>query len=385
MGVGLPLLELLTEAELRAVIAHEFGHYVGGDTALGPWIYRTRAAIGRTLEEVAGHSGLLAKPFEWYGTAFLRITHAVSRAQEFVADATAARIAGKDALKRALVKIAGGAPAYDGFFRSEMAPSLVRGWRPPLAAGFRQFLVAPTVAPEVAKVVDMELANTKTDPYDTHPTLRGQPVALDRLGAAAPRQHDADDTAPASTLLGDVDAAEAALLGWLTEAKVPTLTPVAWSDVPVKVLPPAWRESVEPARRALAGLTVEQLPSLARDPRQLAVRLSLAPSPSHAQPAHLEQAKSHVGCALALALVRRADSSGGQLRLDAPPGHPVRFVTDDAELEPFAVCDAFASGALTEEAWAATCARFGIAGLDLGAEVASVPSPADAKARAVTR
>lgn len=94
MGLGLPLLEVLSVSQLRAVLAHEFGHFYGGDTKLGPWIYKTRAAIGRTLEGLAQHSSLLQKPFHWYGKAFLRMTHAVSRRQEFTADALAARIVG---------------------------------------------------------------------------------------------------------------------------------------------------------------------------------------------------------------------------------------------------------------------------------------------------
>ena len=53
MGLGLPLLEVLSVSQLRAVLAHEFGHFHGGDTKLGPWIYKTRAAIGRTLEGLA--------------------------------------------------------------------------------------------------------------------------------------------------------------------------------------------------------------------------------------------------------------------------------------------------------------------------------------------
>jgi heat shock protein HtpX len=40
MGVGLPLLAHLLPAELTAVIAHEFGHYLSGDVGLGPWIYK---------------------------------------------------------------------------------------------------------------------------------------------------------------------------------------------------------------------------------------------------------------------------------------------------------------------------------------------------------
>jgi len=52
MGLGLPLLQTLTVSELRAVLAHEFGHYHGGDTKLGRFVYGTRTAIGRTLENL---------------------------------------------------------------------------------------------------------------------------------------------------------------------------------------------------------------------------------------------------------------------------------------------------------------------------------------------
>ncbi|MBZ0152730.1 MAG: M48 family metallopeptidase, partial [Planctomycetes bacterium] len=46
MGIGLPLLQVLTLPQAKSVIAHEFGHYHGGDTRLGPFIYKTREAIG---------------------------------------------------------------------------------------------------------------------------------------------------------------------------------------------------------------------------------------------------------------------------------------------------------------------------------------------------
>lgn len=71
MGLGLPLLSLLTVSELRGVLAHEFGHYHGGDTKLGPWIYKTRGAIGRTIVSLAeSGSTVVRKPFEWYGNFF---------------------------------------------------------------------------------------------------------------------------------------------------------------------------------------------------------------------------------------------------------------------------------------------------------------------------
>lgn len=47
MGLGLPLLSLLTVSQFRAVLAHEFAHYYGGDTSLGPWVYKTKTSIIR--------------------------------------------------------------------------------------------------------------------------------------------------------------------------------------------------------------------------------------------------------------------------------------------------------------------------------------------------
>ena len=74
MGVGLPLLTLLTVSEFRAVVAHEFGHYYGGDTLLGPLVYKTRAAIGRTIDALSEHSSALQLPFLWYGRLFLMVS-----------------------------------------------------------------------------------------------------------------------------------------------------------------------------------------------------------------------------------------------------------------------------------------------------------------------
>jgi heat shock protein HtpX len=105
MGIGLPLIDEMTVDQLKSVMAHEFGHYYGGDVKLGPWIYKTRSAIGRTIDNLGHHSGLLQKPFLWYGNAFLRITHGISRQQEFAADALAARMFGKKPMVDGLTRI----------------------------------------------------------------------------------------------------------------------------------------------------------------------------------------------------------------------------------------------------------------------------------------
>jgi Zn-dependent protease with chaperone function len=58
MGLGLPLLALLNISEFRAVLAHEFAHYYGGDTRLGPWVYKTRMAIIRVFQSVGSLGAL---------------------------------------------------------------------------------------------------------------------------------------------------------------------------------------------------------------------------------------------------------------------------------------------------------------------------------------
>jgi heat shock protein HtpX len=60
MGLGLPLLSLLTVSQFRAVLAHEFAHYYGGDTSLGPWVYKTKSSIVRIFENI-GSVGELAR------------------------------------------------------------------------------------------------------------------------------------------------------------------------------------------------------------------------------------------------------------------------------------------------------------------------------------
>ena len=84
MGLGMPLLRTLTVSELRAVVAHEMGHFYGGDTKLGPWIYKTRAAMGRTVQNlyasarsiaetsatVAQILAAIAAPFKWMALAY---------------------------------------------------------------------------------------------------------------------------------------------------------------------------------------------------------------------------------------------------------------------------------------------------------------------------
>lgn len=59
VNLGFGLFCLLSEAELGAVVAHEYGHFVGGDLGLSPLVYRIRVSIAKALASLESSIFLL--------------------------------------------------------------------------------------------------------------------------------------------------------------------------------------------------------------------------------------------------------------------------------------------------------------------------------------
>jgi Zn-dependent protease with chaperone function len=119
--LGLPLMQALTPAEFRAVIAHEFGHLAGGHGRFGNWLYRLRRTWERTFEEILRRQpGKAAAPLTWFirrfWPAFNARAFVLGRANEYEADAVAARLAGAEQLAAGLVRINLGAAALEQDF-----------------------------------------------------------------------------------------------------------------------------------------------------------------------------------------------------------------------------------------------------------------------------
>lgn len=358
MGLGLPLLQILSVTRFRAVLAHEFGHYYGGDTALGPWVYKTRAAIGRTIARVAQHSSVLSKPFLWYGLLFLRLTLRVSRQQELSADELAARTVGTLALVEGLKLIHGAALAYNPYLLTEVLPALRKGYRPPVADGFRHFLNSGQISAGVSAFVDAEMNAGEGDPYDSHPPLRERIAALAHL----PPGDQSNIDSPAVSLMKDVDTIESKLVPFiLSDYAGKGFKPVSWDELPAKVWVPAWRDNIHPRTEWLKALTPTSLTILAKEPSALAVQLRFAAHASVTKDIHRAEAAAVIGSALGLALLARGWS------LTALPGDPVLLELGGVSIKPFAVADDLSSGALSIEEWTALCETAGIADVDLGA------------------
>ena len=192
MGVGLPLIKGLTPVELRSVIAHEFGHYVSGDVALGPWIYKTRATIGRTLHGL-GDNWLLTHLFNWYAQMFMRMTTQISREQEFVADATAARVAGTAPAISALKRVEVIAPAFNTYMNNEVMPVLGAGFLPPVSEGFERYMSDPDTHQMFQEYAKQVALGAEAGEFDTHPPTAERIAALQR-DQVAPRDGLKDES-----------------------------------------------------------------------------------------------------------------------------------------------------------------------------------------------
>jgi Zn-dependent protease with chaperone function len=356
MGLGLPLMRTLTRSQFRAVLAHEFGHYYSGDTRLGPWIYKTRGAIGRTLQSL-GEGSWLQYPFLWYGKMFLRITHAVSRRQEFVADELAARAVGSRPLIGGLRTIHGVAPAFNAFWMQEWVPVLNAGYRPPLAEGFQNFVLAGPVAEAIHRNLDEELKTGKVDPYDTHPPLKERIAAVEHLPAG---DSGADDP-PATTLLNDLAGVENMLVATLVKPEfAEKLKPIHWDDVWTSVYLPQWTSLAQTNSAVLSGVTSESLPQLAAGLKSFGLRLRTTDGEKPDEDNAEGLASGVLGSALTVLLVSR----GGKIH--SLPGEAVRVTVGSTTIEPFGILKSFADSKLTAEEWQRQCNELGIAGMDFG-------------------
>jgi Zn-dependent protease with chaperone function len=177
IGIGMPLFVWLSEAELGAVIAHEFGHFIGGDTLLTPWVYRTRLSIGAAVHALDDSVFFLDEPFRRYGQWFLRRSTAVSRAQEYAADALSAQHFGVTCACAALEKIHLLEPMWFAYFHHDLVPALNCDVRLPVFDGYRRFCAASPKRREVQEAIDGAAARTSS-PYDTHPSLDERMAAL---------------------------------------------------------------------------------------------------------------------------------------------------------------------------------------------------------------
>ncbi|WP_246158599.1 M48 family metallopeptidase [Catellatospora sichuanensis] len=203
--LGLPLLQAMSVDQLRAVLAHELGHYSGAHTRLGAVAYRGRIAIAGAVGRI-GKWNVAGWPIRGYARVYLLIDNAVSRRQELEADAAAVRLAGKQAAVAALTEVTVIDMAYDFYLGRYVAPGAELGLLPDnVFAGFGDLLAARE---EEIAGLRKEAAERETGSlWDTHPPL---PVRIAAINAQ-PEGMPSNDRRRATDLIPDLPAVSARL------------------------------------------------------------------------------------------------------------------------------------------------------------------------------
>lgn len=207
LGVG--VLDGFRLRPFKAVLAHEYGHFVNRDTAGGALAFAVNGAIFRSAMHVA-QSGAAT----WYNPAwqflrgyqrlFLRISHGASRFQEAMADRWSA--------------FAYGSPAFETGLRHAVVRAIEFPQRASVSLNEavnqkRAVVNLYTFQPETpANPADLERAvgeqlNDAGSPYDSHPPFAARTQWVHALNAAGDPPAD-DDDAEVWSLFSDRDAVE---------------------------------------------------------------------------------------------------------------------------------------------------------------------------------
>ena len=191
--LGVPLLQGLTVGQLRAIVAHELGHYSGQHTRLSAISYRGRLAVFGTAEQLAGKFG--GWIFKLYARFYVLVESAVSRRQELEADRSSVRVAGRATAQSALQETEIIAAAWSFYETTYVDPAWDAGFAPQdMYAGFGAMLTARSA--ELAEL-RTEARDEKQSWWDSHPPTAARVRAMD----AMPDSGVAADTRPAADLI----------------------------------------------------------------------------------------------------------------------------------------------------------------------------------------
>ncbi len=193
--ISLPLCRLLSVEEFEGVLAHEFGHFVGQDTAYSKRFYPIYRGTSESLQGLYKHisskgaQGLASLPalavMGFFLQSFSLAESKISRDRELHADALAADATSARSFGSALIKVHAFAPFWE-VTKQQMADTLKEGKQIVNAS-----LLNATVASVLGSQISLPELGTSAQPHptDSHPPLRTRlnalHVDLNNLGACA--------------------------------------------------------------------------------------------------------------------------------------------------------------------------------------------------------
>jgi Zn-dependent protease with chaperone function len=181
--LGLGVLEGMDVGALKAVLAHEYGHFRNEDTAGGGFALSVRRSLMLTaVHLVESGAASVLNPAWWFvrgfGLVFLRISQGASRLQEVLADRWAAHAYGAEAFVRGLRHVIERDVRFDAHMHATL--NEVVNKKLPLA---NLYAYAPQkMASERALAETLEeKLSAKPSPYDSHPSPEARIEAVRAL------------------------------------------------------------------------------------------------------------------------------------------------------------------------------------------------------------
>jgi Zn-dependent protease with chaperone function len=221
--LGLGALNGMTQGQLAAILAHEYGHFSNRDTAGGDLANRTGASIGQIAYSLAA-SGQA----RWYNPVwlflrgfdhlFVRITRGASRLQEILADRYSVQAYGARDFVAGLKQSIRQGVTFHIQAEHEIDAALDQGRALP-----NLFVLAPPRSEQVREQVEAEIEREMsrvTRPFDAHPAPKERIALLERLAEderLAVDDRPAENVGQAWALIDDPAALQAEMMGVVTE------------------------------------------------------------------------------------------------------------------------------------------------------------------------
>ncbi|GGD32743.1 M48 family metallopeptidase [Flavobacterium orientale] len=257
LHIGMGLVNSITHDELKAIVAHEFGHFSQKSMKVGSYVYNVNQIIYNLLYDNESYYNLMSKVanssnyfaffvaiaqkiiqgIQWllqkmYGivnTSYL----ALSREMEFHADEVAANVTGYLPLKNSLLRLDLAEKGYHNvlnFYDGKQADALVSSNIFKEQEFVVHFLAAKQGIPVVNQFPDVQMKHIAhfnssklvvKNQWASHPELTDRISALERLNI----EKSNPNNQPASTIFMDVEQTQQALTHKLFASVTYAITP----------------------------------------------------------------------------------------------------------------------------------------------------------------
>lgn len=215
--LGVAALDGMKVGELKAILAHEYGHFQNEDTAGGGFALAVRRSM-ITMAISLAQSGAAA----WYNPAwlffrgfywvFMRVSQGASRLQEILADRWAALAYGSDTFVRGLRHAIRRAVEFDAHVGASFKDVMEKK-----CAVQNLYTYAPTEAGEVSELEQTieEVWTRPPNALDSHPCPKDRETWVRAMNVAAPDDPQAGEEA--WSLLSDREAIQLRMTGMVRE------------------------------------------------------------------------------------------------------------------------------------------------------------------------